>query len=167
MEQSARKYGPAAAMAVGIIGAIALLILLPFNLTGSWNEKQGEADPWERVRAEVLDEGFAERFGPEVEIDPETLTLLERTDHGAMLWAAETTEGGLITGILGGGASGGAATSPASPEVSVGFGQATEESPAYFVWVQRAPTAESGYRHRLLEFPDNEAMSTYMASLDG
>ncbi|MBL3685480.1 hypothetical protein D3248_00685 [Leucobacter zeae] len=154
-------------MAVGIIGALALLLLLPFNLTGPWNHPRSTDDSWERARAEVLDEAFARNFGPDVRIVPETLTLLERTDRGVMLWAADTTAGGLITGLIGGGAGGGSATTPDSPEVTVGFGGSAENAPAHFVWVQRAPSAASGYRHRLLEFPDDEALSRYMGSLDG
>lgn len=153
-----RRVAPALAMVAAITGAVALAILFPLNASGSWSV---QPDEWETAREQLI-EG---QFGKPTGVVPASITLLERTPDGDFFYAAETTVGELQTGIVdidGGGVMCTGAETRTQPDTDILCGVwAGGHAWHYALWVQRSPSTEGGYRHKLSYFATEAEFEAY------
>ncbi|MCW2289262.1 hypothetical protein EDF60_2281 [Leucobacter luti] len=154
MNGTRRRIAPALAMAVGIIGALALLALFPAYALGDWNRP---VDPWETARVQLLeinDSNASSALG--APIDPDTFTLLEDTGDGGMLFAALTTEGAVVAGVADttGQWQSLCSSADTGPSAQVTCETwASDGERAYGFWVQRSDSAPHGFRYDITYGP--------------
>lgn len=132
-------------MTVSVVGALALATLFPVYATGDWAKP---ADPWETARASII--GATSLDDSDFAIDPDSITMLEKTPDGGFAFAALSQDGLLSGGIAD--ETGYMLCSVGEPEDEPEVdcsGWAARDTWQYHLWVQRSPDAPSGYRHRL------------------